>query len=846
MISLYDLQKASNGQLFGEPAAQLFASFCFDVQQAAPNTLFVAQRNAQGDTHPDIDEAIRRGVSGVVCHEPPDIDTQNVTVLMVKESVDALLAWARFVIGKQGVRVIAVGGTSGKSIATQAIGTVLSLRHNVHIGDLDQDGRLGLPMSIANMKPDTRFLIVKLSPSAPADMLDLVQSCQPVVGVVTHLDCIHPSNFADCEQLTQEHAKLLEYLSPTDLAVLNFDDDATRQLSTRTRATVKTLGVNSFGADIVALSVVSGLDRIGFDVRYGDERIVGRWSPVLGKHQLYGLLAGALVGAHFGVPITDGLKSLTEILPLNGRMKPLFGKNGSIIVDDTFRANTSSTLSALDWLSEIKTDGQRLIFVMGDMDNLGASSMYGHRLVGAKAAETVDFIITLGKESAQVGRAAIDQQMLPKFIRTTYGVQDVLGALDALSINSDDVILVKGGAESGIEAVVRGLLADNADVLHLVRQEERVQAMSRSLRTLRPSWLEIDSDALAQNVRVIRDGLASDVTMMAIVKAEGYGHGAVLTARTALANGAEFIGVANMAEAITLRDSGITAPILVLTYLPPHAVRQAIVESITATVYDLTSAQQYDRMARANNARLKVHLKVDSGMGRLGVLQSEALGMFRHLITLKNLDVEGIYTHFASADDSPEFTQKQLETFKSILRAVRASGFQFKYVHAANSPATLLDSQLHFNMVRTGVMMYGLASSQLVPMPEGIHPVMSWKTTVLQVKALPPNSPVGYGRTYYTTDHEKIAILPVGYADGLRRSPKTWREVLIRGQRAPIVGRVSMEKCAINITHIPNVSAGDEVVLLGAQGNDRITAEEIGDWLGTINYEVVTSLRHVL
>lgn len=842
MISLYDLQKAANGQLFGEPAAQLFSDFCFDVRQAAPNLLFVAQRNAQGDTHADIPQAIARGVSGVLCHEPPECDTENVTVLMVNDSVDALMAWARFVIGKQGIRVVAIAGASGKSIAALAIGRVLSLRYAVHLGDLDHDGRLSLPMSLAQMKPDTRVLIVKLSPATPNEMQELVVACQPAIGVLLHVDCLEQGGVSDCAQVTESYAKFLSYLSPNNLAVLNFDDDRARLLAQHTKAQVKTVGVESFGADMVALNVVTGLERIGFDIRYDDERAVGRWSPILGKHQLYGLLAGLCIGTHLNIPLQDALKALTELQPLNGRMKPLFGKNGSIIVDDTYRANPSSTLAALDWLKEVKAEGQRVIFVLGDLDNLAEASQYGHRLVGAKAAKVADYLVTLGAEAAHVGRAALDQRMPAKHISTTYASQDAISAIEALDLTPDDIVLVKGGEHSQMEAVVRGLLADNGDVVHLVRQRERDQSTSQALRTLRPSWLEIDGNALAGNVRFIKEGIGNNVTLMAVVKANGYGHGAVLVARTALANGAGALGVANMAEAMALRDAGISAPILVMTYLPPHAVRQAIRENITATVYDLTSAQQYHRMAQAADSRLKVHIKIDSGMGRLGIPVKEAIGAFRHLNTLRNLELEGMYTHFASADDSLEYTQQQLEAFKSVVRAVRASGFAFKYLHAANSPATLLGTDLHFNMVRVGVMLYGLQPSRLVPLPEAIKPVMSWKTSVLQVKTLPPNSPVGYGRTYTTQGTETIAILPIGYADGLRRSPHTWKEVIIRGQRAPLVGRVSMEKCAINVTHIANVSAGDEVVLLGEQGTERITAEEVGEWLGTINYEVVTSL----
>ena len=229
-------------------------------------------------------------------------------------------------------------------------------------------------------------------------------------------------------------------------------------------------------------------------------------------------------------------------------------------------------------------------------------------------------------------------------------------------------------------------------------------------------------------------------------------------------------------------------------------------------------------------------------MGRLGILPEDLPELLRQLPVLDGLAVDGIYTHLSVADEDESYTARQLRTFQSALHAARRAGCRFRYVHAANSAAIISCGAGGFNTVRPGLLLYGLrptASSDKIP---GLRPAMSWKTIVAQVKRLPADSPVGYGNSYRTRGEETIAVLPVGYADGLRRSPQTWREVLIRGMRAPLVGRVSMEKTAVNVSHIAGVRAGDEVVLLGKQGDDEISADEIADWLGTINYEVVTTL----
>jgi alanine racemase len=203
------------------------------------------------------------------------------------------------------------------------------------------------------------------------------------------------------------------------------------------------------------------------------------------------------------------------------------------------------------------------------------------------------------------------------------------------------------------------------------------------------------------------------------------------------------------------------------------------------------------------------------------------------------LDIEGIYTHFSSADNDATITSQQVELFRNTLRPLSAAGFTFRYIHAANSPGFVRHDENHFNMVRVGLALYGLHPSPELALPPGFRPALTWKTVVAQVKTLPPGHPVGYGSLYYTQGEETIAVICAGYADGIRRAPQPWREVLIHGQRAPVIGRISMEKTIVNVSHIHDVAMGDEVVLIGAQGLQRITAEEVGDWLGTINYEVI-------
>ncbi len=329
---------------------------------------------------------------------------------------------------------------------------------------------------------------------------------------------------------------------------------------------------------------------------------------------------------------------------------------------------------------------------------------------------------------------------------------------------------------------------------------------------------------------------------MAVVKANAYGHGAPEVARVAISNGANLLAVAKIDEALELRDAGIDAPILTLSYVPAPAIKRAIELDITVTIYDCEQARQYQAAADNSLGTLSAHIKVDTGMGRLGVLPGDADELCRYVNEQPAIELEGIFTHFSSADTDSQYTAGQLSRFADIVTGLQRNGFQFRYVHAANSAALLTQPSSHFNLARPGLLLYGLNPLGDGEGPNWLQPAMTWKTAIAQVKTLPGGSAVGYGNTYWTGGRERIAVLPVGYADGLRRAPRTWREVLLRGQRAPLVGRVSMEKTTINVSHIPGAQAGDEVVLLGKQGDGEISADEIAAWLGSINYEVVTSI----
>lgn len=844
MINLQDVLRASNGQLFGSPAGHLFTGFSLDLRHVKPRAMFVATRTDYGDTHQDMRAAIQAGATGLLCNTPPDFDTEGTSVIVVKDTEQALMGWGGDVLANATARPIIVAGTSGHATTIDAVQRVLSVRYQVHSQvERTHPGRLNIPLSLADLDDSHDFVLLDVRADTPGELAQAVNIIQPHGTVVTHIGQAYMNRFESVGSIVKEHEITMTGLPDDGVAVLNYNEDAVRPLGSLAPCRVLTVGIDDYGSDLQAYKLVIGPTGTGFDLRHGEQRFVGRWTPLLGRNQLHSVLAALALGLHYDIPLEQGLRALTQQEPLPGHMNTLIGAKGCIVVDDTHDATPESTLDALAWLAEIKArdPDSRVIFVFGDMDNLGDASRAAHRRVGQRAAEAADMILTEGAQAAITGRAAQDTSTHPKPVFITNSIRDATDTLlHEINLGDHDILLVKGGVSARMELIVKALLPDADDHQYLVRQTN-VAGLEISERPLRPSWVEIDREALANNVRLIRAAIAPDVALMATVKADAYGHGAVTVSRIALRNGANYLAVASVAEALEIRNAGINAPILVLSYTPVHAIRDLIRNDITITLYDLNLARAYHKVAQELQGTLKVHVKLDTGMGRLGILPEDAVTLFRHLIHMPHLDLEGAYTHFSVADEDTEFTQYQAKLFKDTLMPIRAAGIKLKYMHAANSAGTLLDEDFHFSMARTGLLLYGYHPSSTVPHIGGLQPLMTWKTVIAQVKTLPAGHAIGYGNTYITDRTERVATIPVGYGDGFRRSPN-WGEVLVHGQRAPIRGRVSMEKTVISVDHLDGVGVGDEVVLLGSQGEASITADEIAARLGTINYEVLTGV----
>jgi alanine racemase len=877
MIFLDHILTATHGILTYSGSQQRFDAFSHDTRQLIPGEMFVAVRGEHGDGHDFLLDAVERGAAGILAEAQgiirlseeirSTLARSNITLITVPDTRIALQQYATYILDLWKPVVIAVTGSTGKTSTKEAIATVLSGTFATFRSWQNYNDLLGIPLSLGRLEERHEYAVLELSCDHPGEIADLCRITRPRIGVLTNISPSQLQYFGTVDRLANELATLLSALPQDGLAIVNADDCLDLLQHSPIIAPIQTFSPSSaqhvhvswdgVRARCIAPSTLAeppaGLDEAERDTSCP---YIDLESHLLGAHHVSTMLAACIVGCHCGLQMEEIQHTLTNVRPMPGRLNPLPGILGQrmILLDDTHNATPASMIAGLETLRALSS-GKR-IAILGDMLRLGDYEEEAHRQVGRIAAGCADYLILRGERSEIVAENACKAGLPREGIIITATPEDaarVAGELvgDDQLLATDEkppkvTVLIKGSEEMRMERVTERLMAHPEQAPEqLVRQTPGWKQIV-VMRPERPTWVEIDLSAIANNTRQIKEIVGPDVRILASLKADAYGHGAVKVARTVLHNGASMIGVATVSEATPLRNAGVNAPILVFGYVPPWQMREAVHLDLTVTLYSIEAAQALSRAALALERHVKVHVKIDTGMGRLGVRAEqieEVLTLLRAVRLLPHIDIEGIFTHFAMADtDDQTHVRMQLARFQQLLRVLHEQGMRPPLVHAANSAALLSLPEARFDMVRPGIALYGLDPSTDVLLPEGFRPALSFKTQVAHVKTVPAGECISYGCQYITQRPTRVATLPVGYADGFRRAPYNWGTVLLHGQEAPILGRVCMDQCMIDVTHIPQTRTGDEVILIGRQGSATMSAEQVAERLGTSNYEVVSAI----
>lgn len=877
MILLEDLLAGAAGEgarAVGSVRSREFEGFAHDSRNVHAGEMFIAVRTERADGHDFIVDAGRRGAAGVLCERPPAesaLRQAGMTCVAVRDTRAALRAWGGHVLRRQAPLVIGVTGSVGKTGTTKAVATLLRQLGDDPRAVFDNDNfndLFGLPISLSRLAPTHQTAVLELASDSAGEIAALCRLAAPAWGVITNVAPAHLQHFETLERLAGEYGHLAEAVR--ERLILNADDPLVRKMAGRITThqgaapEVVTYGL-SRGADVRASDVRSEPSAAGKPGRWplafrlhwrgatADARL-----RLLGRHNVATALAAASTALCLGRGLPEVAAALATIEPLPGRLFPLPGHDGTTLLDDTFSASVPSTTAALDVMAEC---ARPRVFVLGDVSGAGGE---GYRQIGTGALGAVDYLVAVGDGAAEAVRAAREAGLAPDRVAVTHTVEDTIatvtqwvgsagradqhdGTGDLTHVDHPHV-LVKGAAGARLERVVERLLdRPEAHTGALVRQAPGAKQVV-PLHQDRATWMEVDLGAIAGNLARLRE-IVAPAAVMAVLKADAYGHGAVRVARTAVQHGAIMLGTAVLSEAATLRAGGITAPILIMGYTPAWQARDVVRLDVAVCLSSLESSLDLAHgLSRAVLALQRppaaVHLKVDTGMHRLGLRPEDVVPFARQVAALPGVRIEGLFTHCATADAADlGYAREQLRRFREVLESWLEAGLpRPRYVHAANSAAALRLPESRFDLVRPGIALYGLQPSDAAPLPPGFRPALALKTQIAHLHDLPAGEPVSYGGTWVTARPSRIGVLPLGYADGLRRAPATWGDVLIRGRRAPLVGRVCMDMCMVDVTDIAGARTGDEVVLIGEQGDGRITAEEVATRLGTINYEVVCQI----
>jgi Alr-MurF fusion protein len=894
MIYLDHLLAATRGVLHTTGKQVHFDAFSHDTRQLIPGELFVAVRGERGDGHDYLLDAVSRGASGLLV-EKNYIDAQSeeaqttlaearVATIVVEDARIALQQYAHFILQRWHPTVIAVSGSTGKTSTKEAIADVLSSNFATFRSWQNYNDLLGLPLSLGRLEKRHQYAILELACDHPGEISALCQIAQPSIGVLTNISPTQLQYFGTVEHLATELGKLLTALPQTGIAIVNGDDIEIHhliehvgdELAAPIKRFVPSMVQNmqvtwdGVGGDLPMVSDLAAWNSGHQEDHPNTSLSLHVASQLLGKHHTSTMLAAYTLGMHCGLRPEEIQKALWKLSPLPGRLNPLQGIEGVRLLDDTHNAAPASVIAGLETLKTLPASYR--IAILGDTLRLGDFEKQAQHLVGEKAAQCVDYLILRGENTTLIAESANKAGLSTEKIITTSTHEDAAQTARNLLVGADlcpspihrppsmpqpqhatvnqynlvPTILIKGSEETRMERVTELLMAQPEQAREqLVRQTPGWKQIV-VMRPDRPTWVEIDLSAIAHNTRQIQSLVGPNVHILASLKADAYGHGALKVARTVLLNGANMLGVATVSEAAPLREAGIQVPILVFGYVPHWQMREAVHLRLTLTLYSIESAQALSRAAQALNQTTRVHVKIDTGMGRLGIRAeriAEIVQLLHEIINLPRLELEGIFTHFAMADTQDQtHARKQLSRFQHVLQCIEEKHIRPPLIHAANSAAILSLPEAHFDMVRPGIALYGLDPSSEVRLPAEFRPALSFKTQIAQVKDIPEGESISYGCTYITDRSTRVAILPVGYADGFRRAPTNWGSVLVHEQEAQLLGRVCMDQSIIDISHIPHARVGDEVVLIGRQGTVSLTAEQVARRLGTINYEVVSEI----
>lgn len=778
----------TGGELVGDGERRCERAIIDTRRGVREGDLFVALQ-AQRDGDAFVRTALDAGAAVALCSKLPAVHRADDVFVVVADTTAAIQALATIARSRFAGPVVAITGSNGKTTTKEMLVCALSDALRVTGTPLGYNSQVGVAQSLLGLDPGADVAIIECGISQPGEMKRLQRMVRPTMGIWTNVGSAHLEGLGSREGIAEEKVKLFsEMVEGQELFVPQAESLAL-------------LSAAALACEVVEVEPARAT-----------QLLTASWASnwVL---RTDAALAVACALA-LGVSQEEATLGLSRWQPSPGRLEWSSTTRGLVVINDAYTADPESVAAALRFLQQERTAG-RSIAVLGGMAQLGKASLRAHREVGALVARLgVDRLIGVGEGGAEIVAAALEAGMAATAVATTADAASAAKLLEHWAQPGDRVLL-KGSRPARLETVAAELL----------------DAVSSTL-------LHVDIDAIVENYRRLRVA-AGGVSVMPVVKSYGYGVDSVRIAQALERVGASCFCVAFPDEGIALRARGINAAILVQNVLP-HEMGKLLRENLSAELGTMTTMRELEAAAAQQQTVARVHIKFDTGMGRVGFLPAELEQVLAFVLQSRALEVVGLMTHLASADEPARDieTRAQIAAFERIVTAFAEAGITPRWVHAANTAGAVRFPASRYSGIRAGIGLFGFAPDAATV---GLQQALRLVTRLVSVKELPAEHGVGYGHTYSTgATPQRIAVAALGYNDGYPRSLSNRGWMSIRGERCPVVGRVCMDVTMLDVTHLdPPPRAGDEVVVFGA-GPGEPDLEALAELADTISYEMLT------
>jgi len=803
------------------PASSLTIDrLCTDSRGAAPGALFVALKGHQTDGHRFLADAFHNGASAAIVAQEWLASAAlepSWSVVVVPDPLHGLQALARWHRRDYFQRVLAITGSNGKTIVKDALKSLLAGKQ-VLASPGSYNSQLGLPLAVLSAEKPEPLAILEVGISAPGEMAALEDIARPDYGILTNIGLAHVAAFGNREGIAQEKMKLFERIPQDGWLLLPSGEPVLDAPTQNIQCTIHRIGDNNqpLSLDPISLSADGQVLELSIPSQGKRSVTVKTRSPEIIADLHFAATAAHLLGVH----LEEIAAALDNYAPTSTRMELWSSPQGIRIINDGYSSDPISVHAALRSATLSAPRSGRKMFAFAGMRELGSNSAREHAQVGAQAAEcgfSHLFLVGNGELATTAeGYKRVRPQGNVLQINSANELKDRLLPL----LRPGDTVLFKGPRHAGMVKAVRDLSGAIAQ---------------------RCLWVNLA--AIEGNIARFRRHCGGAVHIVAMLKAMAYGTELAQLGSWMSQLGIHHVGVSSANEGVAVRKTGADQEILVFLS-EREDVDNLLSYRLTPVIYSAELVDAFATALHGSDRTLDVHLKIDTGMHRLGVPPATALELARRIRSSGVMRLTGVCTHFASAEDpaSDDFTRRQIAVFNQVIAALQANGFENLQIHAANTAGAIRFPEAHYNMVRIGLGLYGIYPSDAARKIIDLELAVGVTSRITSIQEFAPGDTLGYNRTFTAQRRTKVGIVPFGYDDGLPWQLSGAGQVLVEGRTAPIVGRISMDQMQIDLTDIPGVSVGAEVLLYGTRNGHTLRPEQVSQMAGTIPYELLTRL----